>query len=59
MMARYEGMKSALRELKVKYGSVENYVHECGVTAEQCINLRKLLVVPIRFEERQLFRGNP
>lgn len=50
-------MKETIRQLKEKYGSIEGYVRdECQLTSNEIQRLRDLMVVPIRFEERQLFR---
>lgn len=53
-----EGMLIALKQLKEKYGSFEGYVRDtCGVSDEEIKAVRELMIVPIRFEERQLYRG--
>lgn len=50
-------MKETIRQLKEKYGSIEGYVRkECQLTDEQIQRVRDLMIVPIRFEERQLYR---
>lgn len=50
-------MRETIRKVVEKYGSIEGYVRtECGLTTEQIEALRDLLIVRIRFEERQLFR---
>lgn len=50
-------MKETIRQVKEKYGSIEGYVeNECKLTQEQIKSVRDLMIVPIRFEERQLFR---
>lgn len=50
-------MKETIRQVKETYGSIEDYVrNECGLTDQQIEALRDLMVVRIRFEERQLFR---
>lgn len=47
-----------IKQLKEKYGSFEGYVREaCGLTDTEIDAIRELMVVPIRFEERQLYRG--
>ncbi|CAO0802452.1 unnamed protein product [Mucor circinelloides] len=57
MSAPYLAMKETIRQLKEKYGSIEGYVRqECQLTSNEVQRLRDLMVVPIRFEERQLFR---
>lgn len=50
-------MKETIRQVKEKYGSIEGYVRdECKLTQEQVKKVKELMIVPIRFEERQLFR---
>lgn len=50
-------MKETIRQVKEKYGSIEGYVRdECKLTQEQVKKIKELMIVPIRFEERQLFR---
>jgi hypothetical protein len=50
-------MKETIRQVKEKYGSIEEYVlNQCQITPEQVQQIRDLMIVPIRFEERQLFR---
>lgn len=57
MLASYGGMKLTIKQLKEKYGSFEGYVHKgCGLTGEEIKLIRDIMVVPIRFEERQLYR---
>ncbi|KAL1928938.1 hypothetical protein VTP01DRAFT_1997 [Rhizomucor pusillus] len=57
MSAPYLAMRETIRKVVEKYGSIEGYVRtECGLTTEQIEALRDLLIVRIRFEERQLFR---
>ncbi|CAO3697611.1 unnamed protein product [Rhizopus stolonifer] len=57
MSAPYLAMKETIRQVKEKYGSIEGYVeNECKLTQEQIKSVRDLMIVPIRFEERQLFR---
>lgn len=51
-------MKLTIKELKAKYGSFEGYVSNgCGLSIEEINLIRELMVVPIRFEERQLYRN--
>jgi hypothetical protein len=46
-----------MSQLKERYGSFEGYVKDgCGLTSEEIQSIRELMVVPIRFEERQLYR---
>ncbi|KAL0085729.1 protein-tyrosine phosphatase-like protein [Phycomyces blakesleeanus] len=60
MSAPYLAMKQTIELVKEVYGSIEGYIRkECGLTDEQIKEIRKLMVVPIRFEERQLFRPLP
>ncbi|GAA5813559.1 hypothetical protein MFLAVUS_007041 [Mucor flavus] len=57
LSASYGGMKLTIKQLKEKYGSFEGYVHKgCGLTSEEIKLIRDIMVVPIRFEERQLYR---
>lgn len=50
-------MKETIRQVKEKYGSIEGYVRdECKLTQEDIQKVKDLMIVPIRFEERQLFR---
>lgn len=49
-------MKSTIRRLKEKFGSFEGYVHKCGLSEEEIKQVKQLMIVPIRFEERQLYR---
>ncbi|KAG0177854.1 hypothetical protein DFQ28_005357 [Apophysomyces sp. BC1034] len=52
-----EVMKATINALRGKYGSFEGYARQaCDLTMEQIQALRKRMTVPIRFEERQLFR---
>lgn len=53
----YLAMKETICQVKKKYGSIEGYVkNECKLTEEEIQRVRDLMIVPIRFEERQLFR---
>ncbi|KAG0169805.1 hypothetical protein DFQ28_002856 [Apophysomyces sp. BC1034] len=57
MSAPYLAMKETIRLVNETYGSIEGYVrNECRLTTEQIESVRDLMIVPIRFEERQLFR---
>ncbi|KAI8077051.1 protein-tyrosine phosphatase-like protein [Thamnidium elegans] len=57
LSASYGGMKLTIKHLKEKYGSFEGYVREgCELTSEEIKLIRDIMVVPIRFEERQLYR---
>ncbi|KAI7899279.1 protein-tyrosine phosphatase-like protein [Cokeromyces recurvatus] len=57
LSASYGGMKLTISHLKQKYGSFENYVREgCGLNSDEINYIRNLMIVPIRFEERQLYR---
>jgi hypothetical protein len=50
-------MKETIRQVKEKYGSIEGYISdECKLTQDEIRKLKDLMIVPIRFEERQLFR---
>jgi hypothetical protein len=50
-------MKLTIQKLKSRYGSFEGYVRDgCGLTTEEIKLIRELMIVPIRFEERQLYR---
>jgi hypothetical protein len=50
-------MKLTISQLKQKYGSFEGYVRDgCGLTSQEIQFIRQLMIVPIRFEERQLYR---
>ncbi|KAI9277865.1 protein-tyrosine phosphatase-like protein [Sporodiniella umbellata] len=58
MSVSYNGMKIAIRRLKETYGSYEGYVRDgCGLSSQEIAAVREIMVVPIRFEERQLFRS--
>lgn len=53
----YLAMKETIRQVKEKYGSIEGYVKdECKLTDAEIKKVKDLMIVPIRFEERQLFR---
>jgi hypothetical protein len=53
----YLAMKETIRQLKEKYGSIEGYVRDaCKLTEDEIQRVKDLMIVPIRFEERQLFR---
>ncbi|CEI89058.1 hypothetical protein RMCBS344292_03431 [Rhizopus microsporus] len=55
--APYIAMKETIRLVKEKYGSIEGYIrNECGLRQEEIQGIKDLMIVPIRFEERQLFR---
>ncbi|CAO3686967.1 unnamed protein product [Rhizopus stolonifer] len=57
MSASYNGMKSTIRQLREEYGSFEGYARNgCGLNNQEVQSIRELMIVPIRFEERQLFR---
>ena len=57
MSAPYMAMRETIRCLKEKHGSAEGYIQNvCGLSNEQIERLRDLMIVPIPFEERQLFR---
>ncbi|RCH91440.1 hypothetical protein CU098_003812, partial [Rhizopus stolonifer] len=57
LSASYGGMKLAIDQLKQTYGSFEGFVRDgCGLTMNEICLVRQLMVVPIRFEERQLYR---
>ncbi|KAI8328347.1 hypothetical protein BD560DRAFT_73408 [Blakeslea trispora] len=50
-------MKETIQLVKEKYGSIEDYIrNECKLATEEIEKVKKLMIVPIRFEERQLFR---
>lgn len=53
----YGGMKLTISQLKEKYGSFEGYVRDgCGLSTEEINLIREIMVVPVPFEERQLYR---
>ncbi|KAI8875218.1 hypothetical protein K501DRAFT_289460 [Backusella circina FSU 941] len=53
----YDGMILTMKILREKYGSFEGYARTaCGLSMEEINTLRHLLIVPIKFEERQLYR---
>ncbi|CAO3644320.1 unnamed protein product [Cunninghamella blakesleeana] len=57
MSAPYLAMKETIRQLNERYGSAEGYLKtECKLTDEQLQSIRQLMIVPIRFEQKQLFR---
>lgn len=50
-------MRLTIKQVKEKYGSFEGYVRDgCGLSPEEIKLIRELMIVPIRFEERQLYR---
>lgn len=50
-------MRLTIQQLKETYGSFEGYVHEaCGLSYDEINLIREIMIVPIRFEERQLYR---
>ncbi|CEP15548.1 hypothetical protein [Parasitella parasitica] len=57
LSASVGGMRLTINLIKQKYGSFEGYVREgCGLSSTEIQALRDLMIVPIRFEERQLYR---
>ncbi|KAI7869863.1 protein-tyrosine phosphatase-like protein [Spinellus fusiger] len=55
--APYIAMKQTILMVEEVYGSMEGYlIAECKLTSQEIQGIRDLLVVPIPFEERQLFR---
>jgi hypothetical protein len=53
----YGGMMLTIKTLREKYGSFEGYARNaCGLRMDEINALRELLIVPIKFEERQLYR---
>ncbi|KAI8984742.1 protein-tyrosine phosphatase-like protein [Mycotypha africana] len=57
LSASVGGMRLCIQQLRKKYGSFEDYVRDkCGLTNEEVNLIRELMIVPIRFEERQLHR---
>jgi hypothetical protein len=51
-------MQMTIALLKEKYGSYEGYIREaCGLSEQEIKAIRNLLIVPIRFEEKQLYRA--
>lgn len=52
-------MKCTINQLREKYGSFEGYVRDgCGLSDQEIQSIKELMIVPIRFEERQLYRAN-
>ncbi|KAG1057253.1 hypothetical protein G6F46_010801 [Rhizopus delemar] len=59
LSASYNGMKCTINQLREKYGSFEGYVRDgCGLSDQEIQSIKELMIVPIRFEERQLYRAN-
>lgn len=57
LSASVGGMRLTIKQVKEKYGSFEGYVRDgCGLSPEEIKLIRELMIVPIRFEERQLYR---
>ncbi|KAL0144371.1 protein-tyrosine phosphatase-like protein [Mucor lusitanicus] len=57
LSASVGGMRLTIRQVKQKYGSFEGYVRDaCGLSSSEIQQVRNLMIVPIRFEERQLYR---
>lgn len=57
LSASVGGMRLTIRQVKQKYGSFEGYVRDaCGLSSTEIQEIRNLMVMPIRFEERQLYR---
>ncbi|KAF7728142.1 hypothetical protein EC973_006657 [Apophysomyces ossiformis] len=52
-----EVMKATIKAVRDRYGSLEGYAQqECGLTGEEIRAFRERMIVPVRFEQRQLFR---
>jgi hypothetical protein len=50
-------MKETIQMVKREYGSIESYVrNECRLNDEDIAAIRKIMIVPIRREEKQLYR---
>ncbi|KAI8637892.1 protein-tyrosine phosphatase-like protein [Parasitella parasitica] len=57
LSASVGGMRLTISQIKQKYGSFEGFVREgCGLSSSEVQALRDLMIMPIRFEERQLYR---
>lgn len=57
LSASVGGMRLTIAQVKQKYGSFEGYVRdECGLSSTEIQAIRNLMIVPIPFEERQLYR---
>lgn len=57
MNHRYLAMKETIQMVKREYGSIESYVrNECRLNDEDIAAIRKIMIVPIRREEKQLYR---
>jgi len=57
MSAPYLAMKETIQMVKREYGSIESYVrNECRLNDEDIAAIRKIMIVPIRREEKQLYR---
>ncbi|KAG2209793.1 hypothetical protein INT47_001941 [Mucor saturninus] len=57
LSASIGGMRLTIQQLRETYGSFEGYAQEaCGLTSAEINLIREIMTVPIRFEERQLYR---
>ncbi|CAO3674778.1 unnamed protein product [Umbelopsis vinacea] len=57
MSAPYLAMKETIIMVKREYGSIESYVrNQCGLNDNEIAAIRKIMIVPIRREEKQLYR---
>lgn len=56
-LSRYLAMKETIIMVKREYGSIESYVrNQCGLNDNEIAAIRKIMIVPIRREEKQLYR---
>ncbi|CAO3689494.1 unnamed protein product [Umbelopsis ramanniana] len=58
MSAPYVGMKETIAMVRHEYGSIESYVRDkCHLSDADIAAIRKIMIVPIRREEKQLYRA--
>lgn len=54
----YVGMKETIAMVRHEYGSIESYVRDkCHLSDADIAAIRKIMIVPIRREEKQLYRA--
>jgi hypothetical protein len=51
-------MRLTIQQFRQKYESFENYATSaCGLTGDEIQKIKNLMVVPIKFDQRQLYRS--
>jgi hypothetical protein len=51
-------MKETIAMVRKEYGSIENYVRDkCNLSDDDIAAIRRTMIVPIRREEKQLYRA--